>query len=102
MAAMDNGPDVDATPMARRACLVAGCGCRDARVLSRRRAAFFASRARTSGETANRNIEVEDDWRLPAAGVDPIAPHGTRQPMEIATVLLMTTELILTMERSDR
>jgi len=48
-----------------RTCLVAGCGCRDARVLSRRHAAFIAARARASGQTSDRIIAAEDTWRLP-------------------------------------
>ena len=51
---------------ARKACLVEGCPCRDARIVSRRRAAFFAARARLLGETANRTMAPEPDWHLPA------------------------------------
>jgi len=49
----------------RRPCLVHGCSCKDARIVSTRRAAFFAVRAQANGETANRVIAVEPDW-LPA------------------------------------
>ena len=49
---------------ARRACLVAGCTCKDARIVSHRRAAFFAAWAREHGETANRVIEFDPTWRL--------------------------------------
>ncbi len=49
----------------RRGCLVEGCPCKDARIVSTRRAAFFAAQARQQGETANRSIAPETDWRLP-------------------------------------
>ena len=63
------------TPVARRpersgACLVAGCPCKDARIISPRRAAFFAEVARRSGETANRAIAPDAGWRLPASEGD--------------------------------
>ena len=48
-----------------RGCLVAGCPCKDARILSHRRAAFFASAARHAGETADRVIAPDPDWQLP-------------------------------------
>jgi hypothetical protein len=51
----------------RRSCLVEGCTCSDPRIVSRRRAAFFAALARTAGETADRVIAVEPGWRIPAA-----------------------------------
>lgn len=50
----------------RRSCLVEGCACGDPRIVSRRRAAFFAARARTTGQTADRVIAVDPDWRIPA------------------------------------
>jgi hypothetical protein len=49
---------------ARRACLVAGCTCKDARIVSHRRAAFFASWAKEHGETADRVVELDPTWRL--------------------------------------
>ena len=49
----------------RRACLVDGCPCKDARIISQRRIAYVASLARANGETADRNIPVEPGWRLP-------------------------------------
>ena len=49
------------------ACLVPGCPCKDARIVSHRRAAFYASLARQSGETADRLIDADPTWRLPAA-----------------------------------
>jgi hypothetical protein len=50
----------------RRACLVEGCACKDARIISLRRVAYITSRAIENGETANRIVAVEADWRLPA------------------------------------
>jgi hypothetical protein len=49
----------------RGPCLVEGCPCKDARIVSFRRAAFYAARARATGETADRVIAAEDGWRLP-------------------------------------
>jgi hypothetical protein len=66
-----NGPDVSesteitAVP-ARGACLVDGCPCKDARIQSSRRASYFASIARSRGETADRIVATDDDWRLPS------------------------------------
>jgi hypothetical protein len=48
-----------------RGCLVAGCPCRDARIVSRRQAAFFAAIARRTGETADRVIAPEPGWTIP-------------------------------------
>jgi hypothetical protein len=47
------------------ACLVAGCTCKDARIVSIRRAAFFAAVARRSGETADRHVAPEPGWTIP-------------------------------------
>jgi hypothetical protein len=57
---------------ARRACLVEGCTCKDARIVSHRRAAFFSAWAKNHGETANRVIKADPAWSfsfnpLPAA-----------------------------------
>ena len=53
------------------ACLVAGCTCKDARIVSFRRAAFFAALARQTGQTADRVIAADAGWRMPAIeGVD--------------------------------
>jgi hypothetical protein len=46
---------------------VDGCTCKDARIVSRRRAAYFAARARQTGQTANRVIRGEPGWSLPAS-----------------------------------
>src|SRR6185436_15790514 len=47
---------------ARRACLVEGCTCKDARIVSHRRAAFFSAWAKDHGETANRIIKPDPAW----------------------------------------
>ena len=49
----------------RRGCLVEGCSCKDARIVSQRRAAFFAAWARDHGETADRLIVPDLEWRIP-------------------------------------
>jgi hypothetical protein len=51
----------------RTACLVTACTCKDARIVSFRQAAFHAALARQHGETADRHIAAEPDWRLPTA-----------------------------------
>jgi len=56
----------------RRGCLVQGCPCKDARIVSTRRTVFFAAWAEQHGETANRMIAVESTWRLPSV-VSPAA-----------------------------
>ena len=53
------------TQRLRSACLVAGCTCKDARIVSSRRARFFADLARAHGETAMRVIRPEPGWTLP-------------------------------------
>jgi hypothetical protein len=52
---------------ARRACLVEGCACKDARIVSTRRATYFASIAKARGETADRVVVADPDWRLPVS-----------------------------------
>lgn len=52
------------SPARQGACLVAGCPCKDPRIVSRRRAAFFAARARDHGETADRVVEQDPGWSL--------------------------------------
>lgn len=49
-------------------CLSPGCPCQDARIVSHRRARFFAHLAVTHGETADRIIPPETDWVIPRAG----------------------------------
>jgi hypothetical protein len=51
---------------AARACLVAGCPCKDPRIVSHRRAAFFAAVAREHGETANRAVAPDPEWAIPS------------------------------------
>jgi hypothetical protein len=53
--------------LGRTVCLVQGCSCRDARIVSRRRASFFADLARSKGETARRVIRPEAGWTLPTS-----------------------------------
>ena len=53
----------------KRSCRQDGCTCQDARIASPRRAAFFAAVARAHGETADRQIDPEPGWRLPADGL---------------------------------
>ena len=53
-----NGPPV------RPACLVPGCTCKDARIISHRRAAFFAAWAKDRGETADRVVGPDPTWSL--------------------------------------
>ena len=50
----------------RRGCLVEGCSCKDARIVSPRRAAFFAAWAKDHDDTANRTVVAEADWRIPS------------------------------------
>jgi len=52
------------TSARQAACLVAGCPCKDPRIVSHRRAAFFAARARECGETADRAVEPDPSWSL--------------------------------------
>jgi hypothetical protein len=61
------GPDEQTTQnmTARRPCLVDGCSCKDARIISTRRAAFYAARAQANGETADRWITADPGWQLP-------------------------------------
>ena len=49
----------------RGGCLQEGCPCRDARIVSHRRASFFAAMARANGETADRVIAPDPEWQLP-------------------------------------
>jgi hypothetical protein len=63
-----SGPDettAQSQPVAR-SCRADGCSCQDSRIVSHRRAAFFAAVARANGETADRHIAPEPGWRLPA------------------------------------
>ena len=62
-------PDISQilTSSLRPACLVEGCPCKDARIVSPRRAAYFASIASSRGQTADRAIVADDGWRLPTS-----------------------------------
>jgi hypothetical protein len=61
-----NQAESPSTSESRRGrCLAEGCPCRDARILLRRRATFFADLAARRGETANRVIAPEPGWILP-------------------------------------
>ena len=67
MPASENIEIVETTNVpARNACLTAGCSCKDARIVSLRRATFYATVARGSGETADRVVPAEPGWRIPA------------------------------------
>jgi hypothetical protein len=48
----------------RSVCLVEGCPCKDARIVSQRRAAFFAAWAVANGETADRVVPADLSWRI--------------------------------------
>jgi hypothetical protein len=50
---------------ARSGCLAEGCPCQDARIVSKRRARFFAHLAESKGETSNRVVRPEPGWELP-------------------------------------
>jgi hypothetical protein len=62
----------------RPACLATGCTCKDARIVSTRRAAFFAAQARAHGETADRSIEPDPRWRSLLAPARPFPPPTAR------------------------
>jgi len=47
----------------RSACLVEGCPCKDPRIISHRRVTFYAEWARRHGETADRRVESDPEWR---------------------------------------
>jgi hypothetical protein len=58
---LEDQPAPPAKPM-RSACLVPGCPCKDARIVSQRRAAFFGAMARGTGETADRIVPADPSW----------------------------------------
>ena len=62
------------TPPTRRACLVAGCPCKDARLLSRRTAAFFAAIAGRNGQTADRVVAPDPEWAI--GSLDEVPDNG--------------------------
>jgi hypothetical protein len=51
----------------RGGCTAIGCTCNDLRIVSPRRARFYAYRAASRGQTAQRVITADPDWRLPTA-----------------------------------
>ena len=62
-----NGQDATETTIStpRGACQVDGCTCKDARIVSTRRASYYASVARARGETADRVLKADPSWALP-------------------------------------
>ena len=52
-------------PTRPSSCLAPGCPCRDARIVSHRRARFFHHLAVVNGETADRVIVADPDWSIP-------------------------------------
>jgi hypothetical protein len=71
----DTRPRSGAGPSRPTRCLAPGCPCQDVRIVSHRRARFFTHLALVNGETADRMIPVEDDWRIPG----PFDPDAARQ-----------------------
>ena len=74
----------------RGACLISGCSCKDSRIVSHRRAAFFAAMALRSGQTATRVVAVEPTWRIPSTPLPDLesplptdGPNSEDQPAEI-------------------
>lgn len=61
---LDDDPVATPEPP-RRGCLIPGCPCKDARIVSHRRAAFFAAMARRTGETADRVIAADPAYPIP-------------------------------------
>ena len=79
----------------RGACLISGCTCKDSRIVSYRRAAFFGAMARRSGQTADRVVAGQPDWRIPSAPLTDLeppvpgeGPEDQDQPSEIIHTLL--------------
>jgi len=76
MPALENAEIAETTYIpAPKACPTMGCSCRDARIVSIRRVAFYAAVARSSGQTADRIIPADPEWPIPAA--EPLASTGT-------------------------
>lgn len=63
---MDSQQVLHQVDRGRRGCLVEGCSCKDARIVSLRRAAFFAAWAKDHQETANRVIVPDTEWPISA------------------------------------
>lgn len=49
----------------RRGCTATGCTCKDLRIVSQRRAKFYAYQADGRGQTAQRVLAADPNWRLP-------------------------------------
>jgi len=67
---LSQAPVAQVTEHRSKGCLVEGCPCKDARIVSLRRARFHAAVARSRGETADRVIPVEAGWALPLVALD--------------------------------
>ena len=89
MQAPETGEIVEATrTRIRGTCLNEGCECKDPRIVSRRRARFFAAMARRSGQTANRVVAVEAGWRIPSVQITELAlPPSSLGPDRIDPAL---------------
>ena len=71
---MDGTQESRQESTSRRPCLVDGCPCKDPRIVSRRKAAYFAAQALANGQTADRVIAPQRGWRIPAlTSPDPLA-----------------------------
>ena len=85
-----NGQDATETTAstARGACQVEGCTCKDARIVSTRRASYFASVAITRGETANRVVPADPSWVIPVwSEPDPEAGAAVELTAQLAAHL---------------
>ena len=67
---LSQAPVAQVTAHRTKGCLVEGCACKDARIVSVRQARFHAAVARTRGETADRVIVPEAGWLLPRVALD--------------------------------
>ena len=67
---LSQAPVAPAPEHRSKGCLVEGCPCKDARIVSHRRARFFATVARERGQTAGRTIAPEAGWILPIVALD--------------------------------
>ena len=56
------GRTASQTAHGSKGCLVDGCPCKDARIISTRRVAFYSEWARQHEETADRQIEPDPEW----------------------------------------
>ena len=90
-------------PSRSGACLVAGCPCKDARIVSIRRAAFFAAVARRTGRPPTASIASESSWRLPVVeGADhgpPAQPRDRGRPPRQRRVLVGVTVLAIVLAK---